>query len=248
VFDDAHLPILQRYAELLATDGVVRGLIGPRETPRLWDRHLINCGLLTQLLPEGVTLADLGSGAGLPGLVVALVRPDLRVTLVEPLLRRTTFLEEAVAALGADNVEVVRARAEELHGHRTFDVVTSRALAPLPRLLAWSMPLVTKTGQVLALKGSSAAAEITEARDDLRRWRSHADVVEVIGVDGSSTAQVLRVAWDADAPIGWVPSPSSTGKDARPRPARATRGGRTDVRSDSRSDGLSGRVGRKDDS
>lgn len=248
VFADAHLPVLQRYAELLATDGVVRGLIGPRETPRLWDRHLINCGLLAQLLPDGARVADLGSGAGLPGLVLALARPDLQVTLVEPLLRRTTFLQEAVTALGADNVAVVRARAEELHGHRTFEVVTSRALAPLPRLLAWSMPLVTRNGQVLALKGSSAGAEIERARDDLRRWRSHADVLEVVGPDPSSTAQVLRVAWDADAPVGWAPSASSAGKDARPRPVRASRGGGASAVTGVRRGRLSGRAGRKEDS
>ena len=130
------------YADLLATAGVTRGLIGPRETARLWDRHLLNCAALTEVLPEGATVCDIGSGAGLPGLVVAIRRPDLRVTLVEPLLRRTTFLAEAVETLGLDNVEVVRDRAEQLHGTRRFQVVTSRAVAPLPRLLAWSMPLV----------------------------------------------------------------------------------------------------------
>ncbi|MGZ4437427.1 MAG: 16S rRNA (guanine(527)-N(7))-methyltransferase RsmG, partial [Nocardioidaceae bacterium] len=121
------LPQAERYAHQLATDGVVRGLIGPREAPRLWGRHLINCALLGEAIPAGVTVCDIGSGAGLPGLVLAIARPDLRITLVEPLLRRTTFLDEVVADLDLDNVEVVRARAEELHGTREFDVVTSRA-------------------------------------------------------------------------------------------------------------------------
>src|SRR4051812_26987441 len=145
VFPSARLPLAERYAELLATDGVVRGLIGPREAPRLWDRHLVNCALLGELLPEGATVCDIGSGAGLPGLVLAIARPDLSMTLVEPLLRRTTFLEEVAASLELTNVEVVRGRADALHGERTFDVVTSRAVAPLDRLLGWSMPLVSPT-------------------------------------------------------------------------------------------------------
>ena len=120
----------------LAEDGVVRGLIGPREAPRLWERHLLNCAVLGEAIPAGASVCDLGSGAGLPGLVLAIARPDVRVTLVEPLLRRTTFLEEVVADLGLDTVEVVRGRAEELHGGARYDVVTSRAVAPLGKLLA----------------------------------------------------------------------------------------------------------------
>jgi 16S rRNA (guanine527-N7)-methyltransferase len=117
VFSHA-LPLAERYADLLATDGVVRGLIGPREVPRLWERHLVNCALLAEAIPHGADVCDIGSGAGLPGLVLAIARPDLSVTLVEPLLRRSTFLREAVSTLGLQNVEVVRARAEELHGKR----------------------------------------------------------------------------------------------------------------------------------
>ena len=131
------LPQAVQFADQLATHGVVRGLIGPREVPRLWDRHLVNCALLGEGIPTDADVCDIGSGAGLPGLVLALSRPDLQVTLVEPLLRRTTFLSESVLALGLDNVEVVRARAEDLHGCRTFSVVTSRACllytSPSPR-------------------------------------------------------------------------------------------------------------------
>ena len=148
---------------LLATDGVVRGLIGPREVPRLWERHLVNCALLGLGVPRGVTVADVGSGAGLPGLVLAIGRPDLRVTLVEPLLRRTTFLTEAVEHLALANVEVVRDRAEALHGQRSFDVVTSRAVAPLDRLARWCLPLVVPGGRMLAMKGSSAADEVARS-------------------------------------------------------------------------------------
>ena len=123
------LDLAAAYAELLATDGVVRGLIGPREADRLWNRHLLNCAVVAELLPERAAVADIGSGAGLPGLVLALVRPDIAMTLVEPLLRRTTFLEEVVDELGLEHVDVVRGRAEDLHGTCDFDVVTSRAVA-----------------------------------------------------------------------------------------------------------------------
>jgi 16S rRNA (guanine527-N7)-methyltransferase len=148
------------YADWLAGPGIERGLIGPREVDRLWERHLLNCAVLGEVVAEDTTVADLGSGAGLPGIPLALARPDLTVTLIEPLLRRATFLSEVVAALGLPRVEVVRSRGEELHGHRSFDVVTSRAVAPLERLLRWSAPLAVGGGTVLAMKGASAAEEV----------------------------------------------------------------------------------------
>jgi 16S rRNA (guanine527-N7)-methyltransferase len=162
VFSDA-LPQAVEYAHLLATRATVRGLIGPREVPRLWERHLLNSAVVTDLVGTGASVCDIGSGAGLPGLVMAIRRPDLQVTLVEPLLRRTTFLMEVVGDLGLTNVEVVRARAEELHGARTFDVVTSRAVAPLDRLAGWSLPLVRSGGEFLAMKGSSVQDEVETA-------------------------------------------------------------------------------------
>src|SRR3954447_15534261 len=159
----AALPLAERYAAMLADGGTVRGLIGPREVPRLWERHLLNCALVTDLVAPGATACDIGSGAGLPGVVMAIRRPDLRVTLVKPLLRRTTFLDEVVAALDLPHVEVVRARAEALHGTRTFDVVTSRAVAALDQLAGWSLPLVGAGGLFLAMKGSSVQAEVDAA-------------------------------------------------------------------------------------
>jgi 16S rRNA (guanine527-N7)-methyltransferase len=215
VFAPSRLPLLERYAELLATEGVVRGLIGPREVPRLWDRHLVNCGLLAPLIPEGARVADLGSGAGLPGLVLALARPDLRVTLIEPMARRVAFLTEACATLGAEHVQVVRARAEESADRHAFDVVTSRALAPLPQLLAWSLPLVAAGGAVLAMKGSSAAAEIDAAAPDLARWRAQAEVV-VCQVPGASATTVVRVVAGPRAAIGW-PASATTRRTRRER-------------------------------
>ena len=154
------LPAATAYAGLLAGPGTERGLLGPREVSRLWERHLLNCAVVGEAVPQGATVADLGSGAGLPGVPLALARPDLEVTLVEPLLRRSRFLSEVVETLGLDRVEVVRSRGEELHGRRTFAVVTSRAVAPLERLLGWSVPLVATGGSVVAMKGASAPEEV----------------------------------------------------------------------------------------
>ena len=202
-FPSDRLPVAEKYVDLLATVGVERGLIGPRETPRLWERHVLNCLAVSPAIPAGSSLADLGSGAGLPGLVLAIGRPDLRVTLVEPLLRRTTFLTEAVAALGLDSVRVVRGRAEELHGREVFDVVTARALAPLERLLGWGMPLVSSDGALLAMKGSSAADEIAAAAETVRSLRCAApELLELTGPDGSSTATVVRVVHADAARLG----------------------------------------------
>ena len=158
-FDDA-----VRYAELLAEAGVQRGLIGPREVPRLWERHLLNCAVLSEVVPEGVTVCDVGSGAGLPGIPLALVREDLKITLLEPLLRRTTFLTEVVEMLGLDHVTVVRGRAEEVMGKLTpVHVVTARAVAPLDRLATWGVPLLRPYGEMLALKGDTAEEELKAA-------------------------------------------------------------------------------------
>jgi 16S rRNA (guanine527-N7)-methyltransferase len=180
VFGEA-LPVASAYAALLATEATVRGLIGPREVPRLWERHLLNGALVTDLVPTGATVCDLGSGAGLPGLVMAIRRRDLTVTLVEPLLRRTSFLDEAVAALGLGNVEVVRARADALHGSRSFDVVTARAVAPLDRLTAWALPLVRTGGEFLAMKGSAVQAELEAAAPAIRAGRGVLAGIDEIG-------------------------------------------------------------------
>ena len=186
----------------MATDGVVRGLIGPREAPRLWERHLLNCAAVGEAVPEGASVCDLGSGAGLPGLVLAIARPDLSLTLVEPLLRRTTFLNEAVEALGLESVAVVRGRADALHGKRQFDVVTSRALAPLGRLLEWSMPLVRPDGAMVAMKGSSAAEEIAAAGPTIARLGAGEPELLELGPDGS-TAVVVRVTWAHPSRVSW---------------------------------------------
>jgi len=160
----------RRYAELLATDGVTRGLIGPRETERLWDRHLLNCAVVSELLPERGVLVDIGSGAGLPGVVLAMLRLSLRVILLEPLLRRSVFLEECVAELALSNATVLRARAEDkAAAHIEADIATARAVAPLDRLAGWAVRLLRPGGQLLAIKGQSADEEITAAQPVLSR-------------------------------------------------------------------------------
>ncbi len=167
VFGD-RLPLAVRYACLLAGSAVERGLIGPREPDRLWTRHLLNCAGAVSLLPRACSVVDVGSGAGLPGIVLALARPDLRITLVEPMQRRTVFLEECVTALALErSVSVRRARVESLHGRLTADVVTARALAPLGQLISWCWPLVQRDGCLVAFKGATAAVELARNADVL---------------------------------------------------------------------------------
>jgi 16S rRNA (guanine527-N7)-methyltransferase len=159
----------EQYARQLAGPGVDRGLIGPNEIPRVWERHLLNCAVVASLVPEPCSLADLGSGAGLPGIVLALLLPGTTVTLLEPMARRAAFLEECVGELGLKNVWVRRARAEELAGTLAVDVVTARAVAPLGRLAALAVPLLRPGGIVLAIKGAKAAQEVAAARGALTR-------------------------------------------------------------------------------
>jgi 16S rRNA (guanine527-N7)-methyltransferase len=151
---------IRAYAEFLTTAGIERGLIGPREGERIWERHIFNCLPITQLLPQGASLFDIGSGAGLPGIVIALARPDLKVTLIEPLERRVEFLNEAVAAIAAGGVEieVIRGRAQDVK--KSADFVTARAVAPMEKLKKMSWHMVKTGGSLLAMKGESAASEM----------------------------------------------------------------------------------------
>jgi 16S rRNA (guanine527-N7)-methyltransferase len=190
------LPAVERYVAMLAGPGIERGLLGPREVPRLWDRHVLNCAVIQDAMPKGATVVDVGSGAGLPGVVLAVVRPDLAVTLVEPLLRRSLFLGEVVAELRLTNVKVLRSRAEELHGKVVADVVAARAVAPLDRLARWTLPLLRSGGLLVALKGSSVRDELAEAADSLKAlgavsWRVNEYGAGV--VDPPSQAAVVEV-------------------------------------------------------
>lgn len=216
------LELAERFTGLLVTHGVERGLIGPREVDRLWERHVLNCALPAQAR----TLADVGSGAGLPGLVIAIARPDLRVTLIETMQRRVTWLEEASAALGLQ-VEVVRARAEELHGQRTFDVVTARAVAALDKLARWTLPLVADHGHLLAMKGSSAATEIEAAEKTLRRLGGLDPQVLLVGegeVELPTTVVTVRRAERPEAPVAGA---RRSGRDAQGKPAARKNASRT---------------------
>jgi 16S rRNA (guanine527-N7)-methyltransferase len=171
VFGDV-LARVEEYATRLAGDGVVRGVIGPREVPRLWDRHLLNCAVVSELIDPGLAVVDVGSGAGLPGIVLALLRPDLRVTLVESLARRVTFLEECRDALQLTTLTVLRGRAEEpatVAQLTPADVVTARAVAPLDKLARWCLPLLRPQGRLLAIKGESVEREVAEHQAAVER-------------------------------------------------------------------------------
>lgn len=169
VFGD-RLPVAQRYVEHLATSGIERGLIGPREVPRLWERHVLNCAVVQELIEEGAKVADVGSGAGLPGLCLAIARPDLTLTLIEPLERRVIWLTEIIEDLGLENVDIMRSRAEQAVGYVEADYVTARAVSALVGLLDITLPILRGTGQLLALKGRTAAEEITKAKKKLNKY------------------------------------------------------------------------------
>ncbi len=173
---------------------MLRGLIGPREPSRLWTRHLLNSAVIAELIGDGASVVDIGSGAGLPGIPLAIARPDLRVTLVEPLERRTRFLVEVVGSLGLSNCRVVRGRAEEVvAGCGGADVVTSRAVAPLHRLVTWSAPLARDGGLVLALKGESAREELTrDGKAVAAAGLVNAEVLEIGGGDLGDPTFVIR--------------------------------------------------------
>ena len=217
------LPRAVRYADLLAGAGVERGLIGPREVGRLWDRHLINCAVVAEQIPTGALVVDVGSGAGLPGIVLALVREDVELALLEPVLRRTTFLEEVVEELGLTNVNVVRGRAEDWAGRMNADVVTARAVAPLERLVGWCLPLLRANGRMLALKGESAAEELAAIRDGLPALGVVAAEVEEVGAAfGEAATRVVRIDLGKSGLLS--PRKSGSAKGRREAPRRQLRG------------------------
>ncbi|MGP5497981.1 16S rRNA (guanine(527)-N(7))-methyltransferase RsmG [Corynebacterium flavescens] len=188
------LALAQAYRDSLATDGSIRGFIGPREVPRLWQRHILNCAVVNSVIPTGARVVDVGSGAGLPGIPLAIARPDLQLTLVEPLLKRSNYLSEVVELLGLDNVTVIRGRAEEGPVKKAVagaDVVTSRAVAPLGKLAKWSLPLVRKGGEMIALKGSSVLEELERDAAEIKRAGGGKAQVETI--EGTTIIRVPRV-------------------------------------------------------
>lgn len=184
---------LNRYVDILRSRGVEWGLLGPNEADRLWDRHILNSAALSGLIAADSVVADVGSGAGLPGIPLALLRPDLRMMLIEPMLRRSSFLAQTVEELQiADRVEVVRSRAED--HHQTYDVVVARALAPLARLIGWCNPLRAPGGVILALKGNSAADEVTSAKRELQAAQLEAEVLKARAHPDVERATVVRLS------------------------------------------------------
>lgn len=201
-----------RYAELLCTAGVERGLIGPREPARIWRRHLLNAAALAALVPADAEVVDVGSGAGLPGIPLLLARPDLQMTLVEPMLRRVTFCEEVREALDLAALRIVRARAEELPP-RSANVVVVRAVAPLPRLLAMTLPLLRAGGALLLLKGTSAAQEVHDAADALQAADASVTMHLLGAGDEQTTVVEVRPGSDGIASAG-----VRAGQRREPRP------------------------------
>ncbi len=202
VFGD-RLELAVAYAAQLAGAGIERGLLGPREVPRIWDRHILNSAVLAELVDEGRVVADVGSGAGLPGIPLAIARPDLEVVLIEPLLRRSDFLTETVAALGLDRVSVLRSRAEDVRPPARFDVVTARAVAPMDRLAGWTLPLLRPGGVLLALKGRSVSEELRDSAASLARMGATSWRVEEAGegvVDPAARVAVVVAGHTGTAP------------------------------------------------
>lgn len=183
---------IRQYVDILVSRGVDWGLIGPREIGRLWERHILNSIALESLIPEGCRVADVGSGAGLPGIPLAILRPDLEMTLIEPMLRRSNFLTEALDELGLDDrVTVVRGRAEDADLH--VDVVVSRAVAKLATLINWTADLIVESGSLLALKGQSADDEVVKAKNELSKRRLSAEVLLIRADPAADVTRAVRV-------------------------------------------------------
>jgi len=175
------IEVARAFTAALAAHGEERGLIGPLEPPRLWTRHVLNSAVAAPLFPAGGRVGDLGSGAGLPGLVLAIARPDVRWVLIEPMECRVAWLDEQVAALGLANVEVLRARGEDWREGPVLDAVTARAVSALRTLIPLAAPLVRSGGELILLKGANAANEIAAAEKVIRKHRLMDVRVEPVG-------------------------------------------------------------------
>ncbi|MCB7135772.1 16S rRNA (guanine(527)-N(7))-methyltransferase RsmG [Cellulosimicrobium marinum] len=183
-----------RFAKMLRDEGELRGLIGPREVPRIWERHVLNSAAVVPFLPTDGLIADIGSGAGLPGIVIAAMRPDAQIYLVEPMERRCAWLSEVADTIGLANIAVKRGRAEEYHGAFECDAVTSRAVAALDKLVRISLPLLRSGGEMIVLKGRNVAQEIPPARKAIRRLKgSEPEVLEASSVPGVESTTVVRI-------------------------------------------------------
>ncbi|MDO5684885.1 MAG: 16S rRNA (guanine(527)-N(7))-methyltransferase RsmG [Bifidobacterium sp.] len=227
-----------QYAESLATDGIIRGLIGPRETPRLWDRHILNCAVIGEAIPEAATVVDIGSGGGLPGIPLAIARPDLQITLVEPMLRRTTYLEEIIEKLGLTNVRVLRGKAQNpdiVREAAGAQVVTSRAVASLGALAEMSMPLLAMGGHMMAMKGDIVQEEIDRDAQTIADCGGSPATARVVGGDLLEHPTYLAITQR----VGTArrPSKKTTKKSRKPAGAAGTQRKQSGERRHSAPDG-----------
>ena len=184
---------ISKFAQELEVQGELRGLIGPREVDRLWERHILNSAAVVPFLPLSGLIVDIGSGAGLPGIIIGAMLPGATVKLIEPMERRCLWLNEMVEQLELDNVEVLRGRADEFHGAFTAAAVTARAVAPLDKLGRWAIPLLQEGGELVLLKGRSVADEVEPARKVFRKFKmTEPEIIEATTVVGSESTTVLR--------------------------------------------------------
>lgn len=221
------LALAERYVAELSDTGISHGLIGPRETPRLWDRHVLGCAVYHPAIPAGIAVADVGSGAGLPGVVLAIVRPDLDVVLIEPLHRRVVWLQATITKLELPNVTVHEGRAESLFGLRRFPAVTARAVARIGVLSRWCLPLLETDGRLLAMKGASAVVELEEDRAAVLAAGGVEAAVSCYGGDLLEVATTIVTVTVSEAPGIPTSSAASGGSKrlphtgtARPQPRR----------------------------
>ena len=176
-----HVQLAERFVEHLVTTGIEWGLLGPREIPPMWDRHVLNCAVVQELLPKGALVADVGSGAGLPGVALAIARPDVQFILIEPLERRVEWLNMVIEDLALENIDVIRARSEQVFDTVDVDVVTARAVSAMKSLIPITVPLLHGEGELLAIKGRSAPAEIEKAEKVLRKFKTQSSEVLTVG-------------------------------------------------------------------
>jgi len=190
---NSKLDALKAFEALLKKEGDKRGLIGPKDLEIIWDRHILNCLPLVEVIEENLSVADIGSGAGLPGIVLAIAREDLKITLIEPMARRVEFLAEAIEQLNLENVEIFHGRAEELTGKAKFDIVTARAVAPLEKLVKLAMPLLRPYGFLLALKGEKANTELNEALAQIAKSNATSLGVMKLGLEINTAVSVVVI-------------------------------------------------------
>jgi len=190
---NSKLDTLKAFEALLKKEGDKRGLIGPKDLEIIWDRHILNCLPLVEVIEENLSVADIGSGAGLPGIVLAIAREDLKITLIEPMARRVEFLAEAIEQLNLENVEIFHGRAEEIVGKAKFDIVTARAVAPLEKLVKLAMPLLHLNGFLLALKGEKANTELNEALAQIAKSNATSLGVMKLGLEMNTAVSVVVI-------------------------------------------------------